>query len=531
MSTLHRRRARRGHDEGGATIVLVAVMVAVIVGLSSFVVDVGLQRVARADMQTLSDVVAIDMARYIDGRNVQTIEADPQWTAQLNASINRNDSTTGDTPTVTAVLGNLDATGTFTELKGTDVPNAVEITSATTIGRPLAGSKAGVSRSAYGKTESVACFGADGFFLTAGRNQPLIGGLVASLLNVATALLPLGGLTDLVATPIPLTALQQELGAATSDEFLTKQVTVTEYLRAVSRALASRGKGSAAILASTVATIFDALPGNPTMSVGDFLTLGNSPASMNTSLRGIDLLLEGLLIGSPYAVNLSNLIAIPGVASLSGELTFSTPPQIGCGPVGTTVSSSQLHFKIAMGLGSPSGGLGAPAIGGVGTTVQFDLGSSTATLAAAGCRPTPQATINASTSLLKDFLVLVQFSALSQTLEAGYSLPGLLTTTAMPRTFVYPANGDLPPTQVVPGSTELGLSSMNVVLRANGVELLGGLNFLLSTVFSVVEAFVNPIMTTVYSTLADTLGLSLGGARVGMLSSLDCSTPVLVSAG
>ena len=47
---------------------MVAIMLTVLMGASAFAVDIGMQRVARRDMQALADAVALDVARLLDGR-------------------------------------------------------------------------------------------------------------------------------------------------------------------------------------------------------------------------------------------------------------------------------------------------------------------------------------------------------------------------------------------------------------------------------------------------------------------------------
>ncbi len=65
----------RKRDERGTTIVLVAIVSIVLVTIAAFAVDLGMQRVARRDMQALADAVALDLARLVDGRTAQQIVA------------------------------------------------------------------------------------------------------------------------------------------------------------------------------------------------------------------------------------------------------------------------------------------------------------------------------------------------------------------------------------------------------------------------------------------------------------------------
>ena len=52
---------------------MVALLLVVLVPSSAMAVDLGMQRVVRRDMQTLADVVALDVVRLVDGRTASQI--------------------------------------------------------------------------------------------------------------------------------------------------------------------------------------------------------------------------------------------------------------------------------------------------------------------------------------------------------------------------------------------------------------------------------------------------------------------------
>ena len=66
----HRSRTalRRARDEHGAVVPIVAILVGLLITVSAFTVDLGQQRVARTDMQSLSDLVALDTSRLLGGQ-------------------------------------------------------------------------------------------------------------------------------------------------------------------------------------------------------------------------------------------------------------------------------------------------------------------------------------------------------------------------------------------------------------------------------------------------------------------------------
>ena len=89
----------RERDERGATALIVALLMSlVLLIVSAFAIDLGMQRAGRRDMQALADLVALDMGRLIDGRTRAQIEAGtgdkPSAASQLGWSVANNDNNT-----------------------------------------------------------------------------------------------------------------------------------------------------------------------------------------------------------------------------------------------------------------------------------------------------------------------------------------------------------------------------------------------------------------------------------------------------
>ncbi|MGN6161684.1 MAG: pilus assembly protein TadG-related protein, partial [Marmoricola sp.] len=78
----------------------------VVIPLGALAVDIGMQRVARSDMQSVADVVALDMARLMQTGGTPT-------TALATASAARTAGSVGSTPTVAVYLGYIAPTATF----------------------------------------------------------------------------------------------------------------------------------------------------------------------------------------------------------------------------------------------------------------------------------------------------------------------------------------------------------------------------------------------------------------------------------
>ena len=102
----------RRDGERGAVLPFVALVLATLVAFTSIAIDLGYQRVGRRDMQALADIVALDLSRRLDGSTAAALKT--TMDAELARSVARNDDTTvGDTPTVTYELGTVNSAHVF----------------------------------------------------------------------------------------------------------------------------------------------------------------------------------------------------------------------------------------------------------------------------------------------------------------------------------------------------------------------------------------------------------------------------------
>lgn len=120
-----RIRARAGKGDRGAVLPIMALSLVVLMVMTAFSVDIGRQILRRREAQAVADVVALDMARQVDGRTRSEIESDPQWDQTRRDAAARNDFPVDQ---VTAVLGDWNPyTQVFTPSALTDVPDSVQV--------------------------------------------------------------------------------------------------------------------------------------------------------------------------------------------------------------------------------------------------------------------------------------------------------------------------------------------------------------------------------------------------------------------
>jgi uncharacterized membrane protein len=390
--------ARRTDERGGVT-VMVAILMTALLGVASFALDLGLQRVGAQDMQAVSDVVALDMARMIDGRTASAISSDSTWTTSLSESVARNGDALGAEPTVTAELGTLDdLTGEFAPVADTDVPNAVKVTAASSVDYVLQTGKGSVSRSAIARAMKSACFSLGSF---AARFRSGDSVLIESLLAPMNAFLrpqvDLDAISyqGLATATASLDEIAADASVGTVHELLGAQVTAGQLIQATIAALNRQSpQNSVAITALNGILNGSANLSTPIMLTDVVSVAPTDAAALATKLNVLDLVTGAVLVADgQHAVSVPNLSAgIGNLAPVSSSLHVIERAQTACGPVGSPeafAETSQIKGEITMKLQLPTIN-GVSGIQGVlhtpesGVRIQIDLGNGDGRLVSPG---------------------------------------------------------------------------------------------------------------------------------------------------
>lgn len=372
----------RPRSERGAVLPIVALMLAAILGIAAFAVDLGMQRVARRDMQALADAVALDVARLLDGRTAHEVESgdatNQSLAAALAESADRNDDhTLGEPPTVSAVLVEVDAAeavvyagGVPKDVADGDVPDAVLVTATTAVDFGFADGEGGATRTALGTAASVGCFrlGSYALAVDALNGADTGSARIDALLEDALQVNGLGyhGLAD---AKVSLAGLATELGAATPDQLAAVQgVTLRNLFSLTADVLDAEGGSSADVtllrdLAGSAASELDAA-----VDVADLLTLSSgSTAVLASQVWVLDLVAAAAFASDgTHALSVPILWSVPKFSSGPVSLEIIERPQQACGEVGpaTTAATAQLEFLAQPKLNVPTiAGLAGSAVG------------------------------------------------------------------------------------------------------------------------------------------------------------------------
>lgn len=327
-----RRRPDAREDQRGAVTLVVVFLMAVMLFGSAFVVDLGLQRVARSDMQAVADLVALDLARELDGRTVGQLK--PVLDAALDRSLARNADSIGDDAELDYRVGRM-RQGDFEEL-GSGVPSAVRVVARTEVAFAFAavtGTESGAAaRSAVAESSSTTCFRL-GSFVAAIRAEDST--VLAPLNDLLGAKLDLVSYKGLAAADLRLAQLAATSVFGSPEELLSGQVAYADVLKATIEALTNEPGGNTV----AVQALTKILASNITATVGD-IALANvlhvaptDVAALGVELDVLDLVGSARLADGQYFLGVPNIQGqVPGVGfQFTGALYLISAAELACG--------------------------------------------------------------------------------------------------------------------------------------------------------------------------------------------------------
>jgi uncharacterized membrane protein len=532
-------RQGRTRDESGAVLPLVAVLSSVIILFAAFAVDLGSQRVLRRDLQAMADVIALDMARQLDGRTQAVLKATNDWRTQLKLSTERNlnmdpapavsvqqlqreaiATVAGTDIRVTAVMGLLDpVTGEFSEIPYPDVPTAVQVTTTGSVDFSFTPGSGSATRSAVGAVEGSACIKVGSFALGLSSNASVLRTILGN--SAALRVLSYGGLTT---ANVSLLGLAAKLGVGTPDALVKAPNITAGQLLTASAALFTEAGGTAnATLASQlgqVRTDLGALASEK-IDFAEILSLGQGNGSaLDSRVNVLDLLTSGLIVANGV-----NAVAVPDLnlnvlgSNLTARVSIIEAPVIAC---------NDGVAKTAQGFVELSGTINLTVLGaGVKLTnlrlrVSLARASAQLTPDGAGCttdsvsvdvfdQTLANVRLSADVELGVKVLFVDVFSKIG-TIDTGEPQPAPSASYPLPL-----PNSYTEPVTTNSGTIGLDLSNADVtVVGLNVGALVGALAPLVSGVSS--------LLTT---RLLPALGLTTAGADLFALPEPTCESPVL----
>ncbi|MEX2293176.1 MAG: pilus assembly protein TadG-related protein [Acidimicrobiales bacterium] len=556
--------------ERGATLVIVAMLLPVLILMTAFAVDLGRQRSSRRTMQARADIVALDMIRLADGRNITAITAGDGTHASAATAL--SDSASRNSIPLTQIgpveWGTWSAPSGFIPTAiGTAIPNAVRITTSETTKYFFQPGSGGVTR------QAVATSGADplaGFSI--GSFGASLSAENAGLLN--SALTPILGspaginvlsYQGLATATLGVGALGAQLGLITPTEVLTTSVGASEMLEAAAAVLQANGDtANATILQNMAAT--PQTQALPPLTIGQLVhaeTAGQT-AAISSSIDALSIVTAAAFLSqctNPTDLATCSGINIPTLSfnlpllSVTGSLKVIQAAVSAYGPVGTSARNSQVEATVGTVIGAQSVGSCVPKlsnlfcllngilVGAVDAKVTINatlrLADGTGTISAIDCGSPLGLDLLTTTGLYDLTLdVVVEFGrrgvlgGVLGPLLGSLHLVGSTSQTNTNQTIAF----DVPPdvlgtTTKQAGAGTVGLSTLSLS-TVGGTGVLGTLGNLgiNKTVGQVTSTLVNPLLTVldtqVLGPLTDVVGLNVVGADL-TAQAIECDNTIL----
>lgn len=526
-------------NERGSIAVMTGALALVLVTVSAFAVDLGMQRVVRRDLQALADVVALDLARVLDGRARHEYDVSALDQAVAESTDRNDDGVLGDPPTVTHELGTLDASGAFAPSAPADVPTAVRVTAVGAVDFAFVSGRGGAARSAVAQARSGACFklGSYAARLDAGASVlgPMLADVDASIAfsgadyqALATSYVELGRL------------LTAEVGAVRFSEVLGASITLADYVGAIVHALEAEAAdeqaedpGDAASLAllSALSAQVDGL----TLGVGEVLALATGGASgLSASLNVLDLVVAGVVAAAPDAgFSLPAAVDLGPMSGVDVALNLIQPLQVGCGGAGAARARSAAATLEVSGTAAelPLGAVCMPVLLGCvnrSVTASVTLSGTLAVARATGQLTDVSCGPDSITAAVGDALLNVDLELDVGLKVGGIPVPGgVRATLTGTRSTVGEATVDLSSgdygTPGVVGGGDSGLPELDTETYPALVE---------APLDPLVDDLVNSLVADLDSELLTpvlaALGADLSGADVYAVPTPQCGVPRLV---
>jgi uncharacterized membrane protein len=540
---------RRRTDERGVMAILISLLTCfTLMPLAAVAVDLGVQRVARRDLQNVADLVALDLARGINGQPYSQLITNLQADADKSAA---RSTVAGDPPHVAPQLGivnpslwsptNPNPPGYFTPVNSDadGIPNAVKVVATSAVHFTFMNSSGGVERTSIAYGQDTACFSLGSFAARVSTSGSVLNGLVSDALDL--------GVIDyrgLAYSSIQLDDLATELQAGTPDELMGTSVTLNQLFTAMAHVFQNDGTTSAGGSSSANLTLLNTLAAANFGSVThSSFTLDNlfDLSSGDGSVAATKVNLYDLVEATAFVANGTNFLSIPSFNALGGTVTGTLKviekPVVACGPVGTTVDTSQIDLQLSVHLPATT------LLGLLNTdstlTITARVGQATGTLTSITCKPgyptgidvsVTSALAQLSTTLHMNISSLLNVAVATADTGSGGTVSGSTSTVSIQ----VPSDSYGVPKETGTGPSETQISNItsgNVTLV--GVLPLGvTMSTLVSAInTSVISATANPLLVnlngSVITPLSQALGIRLGGADVTLPEAPDCGQVAL----
>jgi uncharacterized membrane protein len=519
-----RRRWSRGRDERGATFVLTAICMTLLLWGGAMGVDIGFTVTSSRQAQAMADTAALDLARYINLADFE--KGATNYNNYLNGKIaniqsdnnagNVTFTATGEYWSTTAPIGwTIPKTGCYRQSPPLAIPcTAVLVTATQNVPRIFVSGTASVGRSALAAVTPEDGFSVGSYLASFNSQQSGVLNAILSTLGTSVNLsaTSYAGLANSYVTVQQL--ITASAGTLTPGNILTVSLPASSWLSFLTTAINTQQTASNCSATPTPSVCL-AEPALKTLSFGGSsatlcqLVTINGPTcgnylpqtALSASLNVLQTLTtEAELANGTNAINIQSALGITGVGASTLTLQLVSPPQLAYGPAGTTATSAQVNGDLKLSGGSLPGVLDIPLTGAQGT----------ATLSAVNCSETNNS--------LTNIAIAASSTTASAAVTLGGASLGTLTITGTPSTGLAFGNLVLPPNG--PNASTLQANT-NPISSATTTPTFTG------TATGFAGTLLTSTLTSVLGPILQAAGVSVGGVSVADLS-YNCGAVSLV---
>ena len=318
-------------DERGAIAVLFVCALAVILPITAFVIDLGLERVTGSDLQSLADTVALDLAREItSGRTEADLAAQSSMSnpsSALRRSIDRNPDVLGEDLDVTVDWGSYDQ-GVWNT--ATSPPTAVKVVAHAKTDFAIKSGQGDVTRTAYAVASSSACYRLGSFLAAVNSSDSTV---LAPLNYLFGVNLTLVSYQALAAETVTITDLAASSKIGSPEQLLTGSITYSNLVLATIEAL-QRKPGSHTVAISALQSMLTAAGTVGAIQMGNVLHVSpTDSAALGVALDVLDIVGSARLSNGQHFIEVTNLQAgVPAVGyQFTGGIKLISAAQLACG--------------------------------------------------------------------------------------------------------------------------------------------------------------------------------------------------------
>jgi uncharacterized membrane protein len=538
--TAHRPPGRRRRwDERGATLILVAISMVLLLWGGAFGVDLGLTVVSGRQAQAMADTGALDLARYINIADAQINNG--QVLSYLDGKLTNAGTDNGSNTTLTVTPG-LWLSGAWsvpslgcapTHPAAVNPCNALKVTATQTVPQIFVGGHSSATRTSIAAVTPEAGFSIGSYLASVDPQQvtvlnAILGTLGASV-NISTSDGVLyQGLANTSVTINQLVAASAVAGSPlTTSDVMTTSLTGSQWLGIWQAAVASQVAQlncSAPTTpypcnASTGLSALNFANNSSTavqlcqlVSIDGSACSPSSSSTLSTPALATSLnVLQTLTTEAEVAnngtntVDLGTSLGITGVSDAQLTLGLGQIPQVAFGPVGTTATTAQVSSNLQLSVLGQSGYLEIP----------LSAASGTVTMKAISCvnNVVSSTKFYPSTTTATGTMTLAGVGIGTVSIS-GYSIPAT-STIPISGTFVPPLAG-------TPANGGTAGQNPDPIGGTDPTPTYSGLSAS-SPVYNLLES----TMPGVLAPILQAAGVTVGGAEVADLST-NCGAVSLV---